>query len=239
MSEPDIRAGELLDWMVASLDYLVYFQDYYGQGEHADEKKYAVINFIRYVTQLNVSPLNLLLHLERLDTTQGKPDEELIVFTTIFRTKGLEYDFVVLPQCDDNLLPYLRGEQTGIYDKDGLVQESRMSGKLESERRLFYVALTRARKGVLIGASENASRFLSEIRLHDTDAVMGAVQHLASGEASSAVLLRQALQACSAPPNLLNNLITGYLPDLGQHQLAQQLRRDQQYFSQPVGAPVR
>ena len=39
----------------------------------------------------------------------GNPEEELIVFTTIFRTKGLEYDYVVLPQCDDNLLPYLKG----------------------------------------------------------------------------------------------------------------------------------
>ena len=54
--------------------------------------------------------------------------------------------------------------------------------RLESERRLFYVALTRARKGVLIGTSQNPSRFLEEIQLDDTDAVMDAVTHLAAGD---------------------------------------------------------
>jgi ATP-dependent exoDNAse (exonuclease V) beta subunit len=113
-----------------------------------------------------------------------------------------------------------------------------MSSKLESERRLFYVALTRARKGVLIGASENASRFLNEIQLRDTDAVMGAVQHLASGEANSAVILRQALQACNIPPSLLNNLISGYLPDMGHTQLANQIQRDFQFLAQSVEISV-
>ena len=57
LAEPQIKAGELLDWMVETLDYLEYFQDYYGKGEHAEEKKYAVVNFIQYVTQLHLSPL--------------------------------------------------------------------------------------------------------------------------------------------------------------------------------------
>lgn len=220
------RAGELLDWMVQSLDYLSYFQDYYGKGEHADEKKYAVQNFIHYVAQLNVTPADLLEHLVKLDTTQGKPDEELLVFTTIFRTKGLEYDYVVLPQCDDNLLPYLKGEPCDIYDKAGLVHEWEMSSKLESERRLFYVALTRARKGVLIGASGNPSRFLEEIHLTGTDAVMNAVTHLARGEQEAAQVLHRTLQANGLNPNLLGNLFRGYLPDMGLQSLATQYQRE-------------
>jgi DNA helicase II / ATP-dependent DNA helicase PcrA len=226
LNEKGTKAGELLDWTVQSLDYLAYFQDYYGKGEHADEKKYAVVNFIRYVTNLQIAPDSLLDHLAKLDTTQGKPDDELIIFTTIFRTKGLEYDYVVLPQCDDNLLPYLKGERSDIFDKSGRVREWEMSSKEESERRLFYVALTRARKGVLIGASSNPSRFLGEIHLTDTDAVMNAVTHLACGESDAAQALEMSLKAGNTRSNLLNNLILGYLPDLGQMRLAEQLRRE-------------
>ena len=195
LKEPGLLAGTLLDWMVQSLDYLTYFQDYYGKGEHAEEKKYAVLNFIRYVTNSASTPLNLLEHLAKLDTTQGKPDEELIVFTTIFRTKGLEYDYVVLPQCDDNLLPYLKGERSDIYDTGGIVEMLELSSKLESERRLFYVALTRARKGVLIGVTPTPSRFLEEIRAADTDIVMRAVRQLACrGKRCAPALARAATQ---------------------------------------------
>jgi DNA helicase-2/ATP-dependent DNA helicase PcrA len=226
LREEDIKAGGLLNWMVETLDYLSYFQDYYGKGEHADEKKYAVVNFIRYVTGLDITPLDLLDHLARLDTTQGKPEKDLIVFTTIFRTKGLEFDYVILPQCDDNLFPYLKGEPIDIYDTEGIVRESQMSSKLESERRLFYVGLTRARKGILIGASANPSRFLEEIQLADTESVMSSVQHLASGEPNAFKVLLQALQRSGVQPNLLHNLISGYLPDMGQKSLAAQIQKD-------------
>jgi DNA helicase II / ATP-dependent DNA helicase PcrA len=161
-----------------------------------------------------------------LDTTQGKGEDELIVFTTIFRTKGLEFDYVVLPDCDDNLLPYLKGERLDIYDKQGIVQERVMSSKLESERRLFYLALTRARKGVLIGGTGNPSRFLAEIRVADTEVVTNAIQHLASGDTTARKTLLQSLRPNGIMPNLLNNLLSGYLPDMGEQSLAAQFREE-------------
>jgi superfamily I DNA/RNA helicase len=224
VSQAVMLAGDLLDWMIQRLNYLDYFQDYYGRGEHADEKKFAVLNFIRFVSWLHLSPAALLEHLASLDTTQGKPEAEQIVFTSIFRTKGLEYDYVLIPQCDENLLPYLRGERTDIYDIAGIVRESVMSSALESERRLFYVALTRARKGVFIGASAQPSRFLEEMQVKETENVMNAVTWLASGESNAAQALQQSLQSGGMRPNLLTNLIYGYLPDLGQMQLIEQLQ---------------
>ena len=35
LQDSNPMAGELLDWMVTELDYLSYFQDYYGEGEHS------------------------------------------------------------------------------------------------------------------------------------------------------------------------------------------------------------
>ena len=142
------------------------------------------------------------------------------------RTKGLEFDYVVLPQCDDSLVPYLKGEPIDIFDKAGIVRESQLSSKLESERRLFYVALTRARKGVLIGASMNPSRFLEEIHIKDTEPAMRAIQHLANGDTSAARFLKQIMQKESNRGSLLSNLIEGYLPDMGQQALALELRQE-------------
>jgi superfamily I DNA/RNA helicase len=224
MQSKEMDAGQLLTWMVKELDYLAYFQDYYGKGENSDEKTHAVVNFIKYVNQMHVSPLALLEKLSQLDTTRGKPEEEQIVFTTIFRTKGLEFDYVVIPQCDENMLPYLKGERIDVYDTKGVIRESQMSSALENERRLFYVAITRARKGVLIGTSNIPSRFLEEIQRSQTESLMETVQELACGNMSARQALLNAAEMGRIPNVALPNLLHGYLPDLGQGDLVRQMQ---------------
>jgi DNA helicase II / ATP-dependent DNA helicase PcrA len=222
---PSMKAGDLLAWMVEWLGYLDYFKDYYGDGEHSDEKRHAVVNFIRYVTLINLKPAEIFSHLDNLDTTQGKPENELIVFTTIYRTKGLEFDFVVVPQCDENILPYIRNQRTDIFDTQGLVKEIALSNVMESERRLFYVAVTRARKGVLIGTSQVPSRFIQEALLQETESIMSTVQMLASGDARAKDQLLNLLQSSYLPPGLLKNLVVGYLPDMHEGALADEIEK--------------
>lgn len=226
LQDPSVQAGDLLNWMVETLDYLAYFQDYYGQGENSDEKKHSVLGFIRYASQLRVHPIALLEHLQRLDTTQGVDPEQQIVFTTIHKTKGLEYGYVVLPEFDEGLLPYLKGERCDIYDLAGIVQQSELSHAIESERRLAYVGITRARTGVIIGSSEKASRFLDEMHLKQTETVMGALQWLASGQPMGQHDLLEALKVSSSNPLLMDNLLNGYLPDLGLLSLVETIRKD-------------
>jgi DNA helicase-2/ATP-dependent DNA helicase PcrA len=163
-------AHDLLQDLVDQTGYLDSFQNYYGDGEHADGKIMAVQNFLEYVGYTPLTPLSLLDHIAHLDTTQGAPIEEQVVFTTIFRTKGLEYDFVFLPETNEGVLPYLKGASIDIYDTQKNFLENPLSDKLESERRLFYVAITRARKGVFIGRGSHPSRFISEIHLEEVHA---------------------------------------------------------------------
>jgi DNA helicase-2/ATP-dependent DNA helicase PcrA len=160
----DESAHDLLQDLVDETGFLDSFQNYYGDGEHADGKIMAVQNFLEYVGHTKLTPLSLLDHIARLDTTQGAPIEEQVVFTTIFRTKGLEYDYVFLPETNEGVLPYLKGASIDIYDTQKRFLEDPLSDKLESERRLFYVAITRARKGVFIGTGDHPSRFLTEIK---------------------------------------------------------------------------
>ncbi len=108
----------LLDWMVYTLDYIAYFQDSYGKREHTDESIYGD-HFVSYVTQLNRSPAQRLNQLAKLDITQDKLEDELVIIATIFRTKSLEYGYVFLLECDDKLLSYLKGECTDVIDNAG------------------------------------------------------------------------------------------------------------------------
>ena len=77
------------------------------------------------------------------------------MMTTIHRTKGLEFDYVLVPNCDEGFMPTYASESDVFqmaYDTSGRVKQIKTSVMMDNERRLFYVAITRARKGVIISA---------------------------------------------------------------------------------------
>ena len=86
-----------------------------------------------------------------------KTGEDCASLLTMHASKGLEYDAVYLPDCNEGTIPHkksMKGEQ------------------VEEERRMFYVAMTRARKRLTLmwveGTKEEPgflSRFLSDIGL--------------------------------------------------------------------------
>jgi DNA helicase-2/ATP-dependent DNA helicase PcrA len=68
-----------------------------------------------------------------------------LVLSTIHRAKGLEWPFVTLAGCVDGKLPHALGME-------------------DEERRLFYVAVTRAGDRLLItGTAEDPSRFVADL----------------------------------------------------------------------------
>lgn len=69
------------------------------------------------------------------DTDDAKPVSDSVSIMTIHAAKGLEFNTVFLPAWEE-----------GIFPNDMAVQ----SGSLEEERRLAYVAITRARKRAII-----------------------------------------------------------------------------------------
>ena len=101
--------------------------------------------------------------LDRLKLEFPDHDRLGIRFLSIHRAKGTEADYVLLLGCvkgndgfpseaiDNKLLEIARRGQ-------------KETDRLEEERRLFYVALTRSRKQlVLFSSMERRSRFISEI----------------------------------------------------------------------------
>src|SRR5690606_11348396 len=82
----------------------------------------------------NSADLAAFLETITLDTTQE--DEGNIgdvSLMTVHGAKGLEFDYVFVSGCEENVFPSWRSLEEG-------------SGADEEERRLFYVAMTRAMK---------------------------------------------------------------------------------------------
>lgn len=67
------------------------------------------------------------------DLDQQDPTFNAITMMTLHISKGLEYPFVFIVGCEENLFPSNRGDETDDSD-------------IEEERRLAYVGMTRARK---------------------------------------------------------------------------------------------
>jgi DNA helicase-2/ATP-dependent DNA helicase PcrA len=64
---------------------------------------------------------------------------------TIHAAKGLEFDVVFVAGCEDGIIPHARSLEEG-------------EGNLEEERRLFYVAITRARDRLFLSTCRQRRR---------------------------------------------------------------------------------
>ncbi|MGF6768595.1 superfamily I DNA/RNA helicase [Paraburkholderia sp. GAS199] len=82
---------------------------------------------------------------EYLKRDNNKPADDVLVLTTMHSSKGLEWDHVWISRAEEGVVP----------DEKSTVSE---------ERRLFYVAMTRARDGLTIATIKKnpVSRFLIE-----------------------------------------------------------------------------
>jgi DNA helicase II / ATP-dependent DNA helicase PcrA len=228
VNAPDTPAGKVLKGLVFRLDYEAHFDNYYGNGENSEDRKRSVLEFCAYASKTRKSVPDFLMHIESLDTTRGYPEDQQIIMTTIFRVKGEEFDYVIIPNCDEGYMPCLFNTGNAVFDTQGIVAEPSPSEGVETERRLFYVAVTRARVAVLIGASAAPqsgrqassrsilpSRFIEEMQLDSTLDVMDAFQRAVSGDEAGLGDLRTAISRHAGRKTVLYNLLSVYLPSSG------------------------
>jgi DNA helicase-2/ATP-dependent DNA helicase PcrA len=137
-SKPDATVEVAIDGWYG--DYLKgAFADY---PERLDELKAFVGFASRFEEMQDLLAQIVLLNGETSDR-QVDPDAEAIKLTTVHQAKGLEYDVVFLIGAADGQLPTRRSIE---------------AGDVEEERRLFYVAVTRAKNELYISYPKVASR---------------------------------------------------------------------------------
>ena len=111
-----------------------------------------------------------------LDTEQiGRVEVEGVQLMTVYQAKGLEYEAVVVPRLVEGQFPDTREERMMIPVKL-LKQEPPSDFAIDEERRLLFVAMTRAKSRLLLtalqptGTRTQPSRFVGELARGGADA---------------------------------------------------------------------
>ncbi len=135
--------------MVDEIDYWSYLVQEYQKNEKAARWKFLNIDsLITSMATWEKDPDNhrksLYDYLNRItlisrDDMEDDEDKGKVNLMTIHASKGLEFPVVFIIGAEDGIIPHARSMEEG-------------DGNVEEERRLFYVAITRARDKLFISS---------------------------------------------------------------------------------------
>ncbi len=147
-----------------SLDKLHVLDSFFNELRSLSEnnKDYSIIHFIKYLDVLNQYGL--------LVRRSGESVKKGVRLMTTHKSKGLEFDHVYIVGCYDGHWGNRTSRSLFKVSLKG-VKDLNEKGNNDDERRLFYVALTRARKNITLtyskenaqGKSQLPSQFISEL----------------------------------------------------------------------------
>lgn len=106
-----------------------------ADGELEDDKSLGI--YLQQITLLT-------------DADKESEDQDVVTLMTIHASKGLEFPCVFTVGMEENIFP----SQMSMYDRDDL----------EEERRLFYVAITRAKEKLWLSYANSRYRFGSLVQ---------------------------------------------------------------------------
>lgn len=133
----DHTPGELARYVIEKTG----FYDFYKQGSEEDHERLENLEeLVTYATKYD--DLTTMLEDIALQSDQDQLDDKNkkdgVRLMTIHASKGLEFDYV-----------FIGGLEQGLFPHDGFDEKKSVEDQ-EEERRLFYVALTRARKKLML-----------------------------------------------------------------------------------------
>ncbi|MDH4377776.1 MAG: UvrD-helicase domain-containing protein [Ramlibacter sp.] len=107
--------------------------------------------------------------------SEREKDQNVVTLSTLHASKGLEWPHVVLAGCNEGLLPFKLDDDNGTKGEanEGILQ------RLQEERRLMYVGITRAQRSLAVSWVKRRkrgretvagvpSRFIAEMALDKT-----------------------------------------------------------------------
>ncbi|MGC9052771.1 MAG: ATP-dependent helicase [Candidatus Hydrogenedens sp.] len=161
--------GEIVKYLLEKINYWEYINNI-AEKEGKDREK-SIHEFITICEQNSAKEKSLLEFLQEFallsDFDTQQPQKNAIHLLTCHSAKGLEFNYVYLTGLEEGLFPYL--------DEDDPYAD------IEEERRLCYVAMTRARKRLVLSGSASRlyygrlisdrlmSRFLLEMDLKNVE----------------------------------------------------------------------
>lgn len=182
-SQPASRepVAPLLDELMAAINYEHYLYDVSADDRAARARWQTVLELLDWLksraTESNWGLSELVQHvaLVTMLERQGEQSQDTVTLSTLHAAKGLEFPHVFLIGIEEGLLPHL-GRET---DEESLAGSPE---RIEEERRLMYVGITRAQRSLHLtwcarrrrGGQDQAceiSRFVAEMGLEQQPAL--------------------------------------------------------------------
>ena len=155
-----LPASDFLEHLLKDVGYFDYLRK--DDSQTAEDRIENIAEFLRYLREQEALPeFDLPTFLSELPLqTRTEKSAEAVTFLTVHSAKGLEFRVLFVVGMEEGVFPHLRSMES--------------AEDMEEERRLFYVAMTRAKEKLhltwsqrrsLFGsnASSRPSRFLDEI----------------------------------------------------------------------------
>jgi len=148
------RLASTLGALVEELDYWSYLVQEHSRPEVARWKYGNVEGLMDSISGYEEDPdnpdPNLYEYLNRVtlvsrDNLEDAAGRQRVNLMTIHAAKGLEFDTVFLAGLEKGLIPHARSVEEGAHN-------------LEEERRLFYVAITRAKQRLFLSSCRSRRR---------------------------------------------------------------------------------
>jgi ATP-dependent DNA helicase Rep len=176
-------AGAVLDDLLAAIQYERYLYDMFDERP-AQTRWQNVLELTgwlkRKAEEAELTLVELAQHVAlvtMLERGEGDDEPDAVKLSTLHASKGLEYPHVYLVGVEEGLLPHL-GREEEDTDPDSMAEA--LALRVQEERRLMYVGITRARRSLHLTwcrkrrrAREDVvrepSRFIEEMGLGQPD----------------------------------------------------------------------
>ncbi|PVZ71847.1 ATP-dependent helicase [Pelagibaculum spongiae] len=134
--QPDMNAADALVGIEQQCDLLSQFRSQSLRQELATDRQRLYESLIDFA---RASDYSLQALLAEFSKPQTQPQGDCLLITSVHQSKGREWPLVILPELFDGRFPWYAGSAGSVLQAD-----------LEEERRLFYVAATRAKEQLLL-----------------------------------------------------------------------------------------
>ena len=144
-----------------------------------------LVSSAKQFSSMNDSLIDFISEMSLTSDADDENEDDSVVLSTIHASKGLEYKVVFIMGLEENLFPSIRDAESSADEKN----------KMEEERRLAYVAITRAKEKLFMSYANRRmqfgsikmnkrSRFLDEVPnklMHFESAFSGSFESSDSG----------------------------------------------------------
>ena len=145
-------AARVLDDLLAAMNYERHLYDTLDERQ-AQSRWANVLELLEWLKRKadedDMTLLELVQHVALVTMLERADDEEpdAVKLSTLHASKGLEYPHVYLIGVEEGLLPHRGGDDEGDVSEAAVAARAR---RIEEERRLMYVGITRAQRTLRI-----------------------------------------------------------------------------------------